>query len=352
MQHRAGFTLVELLCVIAIIGILIALLLPAIQSARESARMASCCNNLKQFGLAHLQYEGVHKKYANIVDGGNWHIHNVPWTLAILAHLQEAAIYNAWAKAVAYTTDGGPLVLQTTEEEELFKICGSGVPTYACPSRRGPGAVPGPLWINSGSQKGMVTMCDYMLNGGVRFRSGLSGIAPNDYYETTITRTRDIKDGLSKTYLVGEKVVLTANDLTVDLYETNIFDCDSSFLVAFGILIIHHMQIQISNTLSTLPRRPRFSRSFPLAVPIHRRGTLFSATVRFIRFRTTSAWRRTKHWPPAPAVTSRMKRNTDASPGRRQLDEGRCDRKQNGRTRGQVRGGQMIEPGRWFGHTS
>src|SRR6476660_2586494 len=62
LLNRAAFTLVELLVVIAIIGILVGLLLPAIQSARESARRATCINQMKQLGLALLNYESA-KKY-------------------------------------------------------------------------------------------------------------------------------------------------------------------------------------------------------------------------------------------------------------------------------------------------
>jgi prepilin-type N-terminal cleavage/methylation domain-containing protein/prepilin-type processing-associated H-X9-DG protein len=86
VMPRNGFTLVELLVVITIIGILIALLLPAVQAAREAARRSQCANNVKQLALAVLNYENTNTAFPpggsygkNGYYGASWMIHILPF---------------------------------------------------------------------------------------------------------------------------------------------------------------------------------------------------------------------------------------------------------------------------------
>ncbi|MEM7313858.1 MAG: DUF1559 domain-containing protein [Planctomycetota bacterium] len=98
-QSRRGFTLVELLVVIAIIGILVALLLPAVQSARAAARRVQCKNNMRQLGLAVLNFESANRRLpssANVDlsvtstgNNGSWGVHG-----RILSYLEEANLQN------------------------------------------------------------------------------------------------------------------------------------------------------------------------------------------------------------------------------------------------------------------
>lgn len=106
-----AFTLVELLVVIAIIGILVAMLVPAVQSARESARRTECKNNLKQLGLAVLNYETAWQQFPA---SGTWFedvdidLANNPdvgysWVVDILPHLDQQNLHDVFKQAYELT---------------------------------------------------------------------------------------------------------------------------------------------------------------------------------------------------------------------------------------------------------
>jgi len=109
-EITSGFTLVELLVVITIIGILISLLLPAVQSAREAARRLQCGNNLKQMGLALLSYESQWGTFTPGVIGTRLDTTRtdsgaklqLAWNIFILPQLEQQAIYDLFHFSKAY----------------------------------------------------------------------------------------------------------------------------------------------------------------------------------------------------------------------------------------------------------
>jgi len=106
-HHRSGFTLIEVLVVIAIIGILIGLLLPAVQRIREVANRASCQNNLKQIGLAVHNHHDTNNKFPE----GCSNVRGVPLTaprttymLDLYPYLEQENTYNRFDRKVTVAT--------------------------------------------------------------------------------------------------------------------------------------------------------------------------------------------------------------------------------------------------------
>lgn len=91
---RAAFTLVELLVVIAIIGILIGMLLPAVQAVREAARRSECSNNMKQIALANLNFESAHMKFPQGSSRVGIRTPYVPHILPFIEEGNQVAVYD------------------------------------------------------------------------------------------------------------------------------------------------------------------------------------------------------------------------------------------------------------------
>lgn len=215
-RFQLGFTLVELLVVIAIIGILVALLLPAVQAAREAARRMQCGNNLRQIGMAILNYESANRK---LPPGGedphatsyqttvSWWIHTLPFFEegALGANFDHQGLFGspaAYQRNYALLAGAGSLSVMTCPSSSLNRVTESaGIAGIARPNYVAiAGAKGDPSHKTTRRKSCSYGDCGWFSTGGcfppyflVRGTDGV-GIT-----------VRKIKDGLSKTLMVGEQ---------------------------------------------------------------------------------------------------------------------------------------------------
>ncbi len=204
-QRRCAFTLVELLIVISILGILMAVLLPAVQAAREAARKSQCQNNLKQIGLAVLNYEQTKKLLPpggvwleNGRQGGSIYVYLLPM-------LEETATYRAFDFRSTNVDD-------TTFPGTNQRVDATVIPTLICPSDDRQTHYEGRVAHNYAASRGPTevwwnerSLCDYPWAD--RARAPLDD--PRNFAGPftrvgTQERLRAITDGLSKTIFFGE----------------------------------------------------------------------------------------------------------------------------------------------------
>ena len=243
--HRGGFTLVELLVVITIIGILIALLLPAVQAAREAARRVQCQNNIKQISLGMLQHVEHHGHYPTGGWGWRWagdpdrgfdHKQPAGWGYNILPYIDQTALHQLGAGLA----DADKKAALTLAAETPLTI-------YYCPTRRKAIAYPNDpsnrRFYYNADMPDVFGRCDYAACAGDQNCTGMhqgpSTLAQGDdpsfstYTWPHVTDTSNgisylrseikpahVHDGASNTYMVGERYLYPG------CYHTGTCGCD------------------------------------------------------------------------------------------------------------------------------
>jgi len=207
-SRRLAFTLVELLATIAIIALLVGLLLPAVQSAREAARRSSCANNIKQLGLAVLGYEsskgflppqGAPWEFCSLANQNlatlDVRYAEVSYLLWLMPYVEQQSIYD---RGVAQELAGGVLWNGAFAEQPAVLLCGS-EPNQS-PGFRGAGCT------NYRCNKG-----DVAAPPGTRSRGPFSEGSKRDGsgWAPTPVQSAHIRDGLFSTVMLGESIICT-----------------------------------------------------------------------------------------------------------------------------------------------
>jgi prepilin-type N-terminal cleavage/methylation domain-containing protein/prepilin-type processing-associated H-X9-DG protein len=200
-----GFSLVELLVVIAIIGVMIGLLLPAVQAAREAGRRMSCSNNLRQFGLALLNYESSQRHFPPT---GSRNSGTAGWSLhcRLLPYAEQESI--ASQLDFAQNPFTGSFSNQTPNAA-FVSVFATPISMLLCPSDPAPSV----NQCNGSTYGGN----NYMVSFGSATVSGTNMYwefsKPTDgiVYENSKVRINQINDGTSKTVIASEAVRSVAN---------------------------------------------------------------------------------------------------------------------------------------------
>jgi prepilin-type N-terminal cleavage/methylation domain-containing protein/prepilin-type processing-associated H-X9-DG protein len=213
-MRRSGFTLIELLIVISIIGMLVGILLPAVQSTREAARRSQCANNMKQIGLALHNFEGAKKVFPpgyitapnnpamGPVDpdfndaGPGW-----GWLALLMPYMEETSIYHMLKMNLECWDPANAAAVANT------------VPSFLCPSDSpGQNTNPGPtVTITDTNDQPMGVVygrSNYVSSVGstTLWCSWPVTVLPNGpIFRDSQIRHRDVTDGLSQTVFAGER---------------------------------------------------------------------------------------------------------------------------------------------------
>ncbi len=200
-DKNCGFTLIELLVTLAIVGVLVALILPAVQAAREAARRSHCQNNLKQIGLALHGYHDVQGTFpagftfknsaVGYPLGPGW-----AWGARLLSGLEQATLFNAVNESFSYFAPPNQTVIETS------------LSAFACPSSPGRGPVSSGYIETPISSLERLAAGQYVASAGSVSVKGVDGTMAQGngvFFLNSRVTIRDLADGTSATLLVGER---------------------------------------------------------------------------------------------------------------------------------------------------